>query len=185
MNAKIFSFLLVVVCALTSCSFFKKSDATPVERRQISSDKEFIVVNNEKFSRGGGLLVLPLTAGVDVPATDQLDRISLRIVQGMVEAIQGQPGKFKLLMADDGDAADVFVRGHITRFSATSKVTKVIPGHQRKILAVAGEVLDAKTRQVLFKFVLKRKTETAKESWEDLGLRVGTEIGGRILAAAQ
>ena len=184
MNVKIACFSLGVICLLTGCSFFHRS-GTLTENLRLSPDKEFVVVNKEKFSRGGGILVLPFTAGVDVPATDELDRLSLRIVQGMADAFQGQPSKFKLLMADTGNAADVFVRGHITRVSAAGTLKKILPGHQRKVLTVAGEVLEAKTRQVLFKFVLTRKTETAQEDLENLGLRVGTEIGGRILTAAQ
>lgn len=126
-------------------------------------------------------MVAPFSAGEDVAAGDDLDRVSLRIVKGIADVLGEQARPFQLLVDKDAQNAHVVIKGRVTAMTKVKKV-KGLPGKPRFFsLAVEGSLLDVETDEVIAKFFKDTRSSNRDDSFEAMGYRIGVEIGRFLL----
>lgn len=176
------SLLVIFVCAISlyGCGFlFKKKTVKAPTNFFVQSGR---IVQEGRLAEGGKLLIMPFTAGEGVAATEQLDRIALIVVKEISEIIMEKEVPLEILMAHNADDAEMTISGHIVKMDTTKGFKKWVLGKRKKLFGVEGKMIDLKTNKVILYFSHKRETKEKKESFEDLGLMIGQDIGRFIVS---
>ena len=136
--------------------------------------------------RGGRLLIIPFNPGVQVTADDEFDKTSLMMVKGISQTLQqSSSSPFTILMADNADQANLFLKGHVVKMETKSTWGKWMSKQKHKMMAVDGKLIDQITGQDILAFHHSKEASTPAESWNDLALAVGEDIGNFILNSLQ
>jgi hypothetical protein len=174
--------IVILVLALSmsgGCSFFKNKPLTPgADGSDINSSQVF---NRSVLQQGGQLLIEPFLAGEAVYATDELDKLALRVVRGMaVTLVQGN-SQFRILSAPEAQQAQIILRGHFTKWVKPGGLKKWILHKKSTCLSVDGELVSA-DGEVLAKFSHERQMLGKQNNSEDLALQLGEDIARFLLS---
>lgn len=139
------------------------------------------VLRKDVLRRGGDLLVIPFTAGENVTANDELDRVALRVVQGVAAVLDESSSPLKVLGAEDAGSAQLILRGRFSGKACAGWMARRLRGRPGKVLGVEGELLDRNTGEVVLTFSHRRRGLGRGEDFEALGLALGQDIGRFLL----
>ena len=134
------------------------------------------ILDQEKFNEGGRILVLPFTPGVNVAANDQLERVSLMIVKGAADSL-GTDSRFTVLDSQNAGTADLILEGRIVTMQKTGKIKKLTTFKDKKYIEVEGKLIDAKSGHIVFHFSDSKESKNKKQTFNDLALAIGQDIG--------
>ena len=173
-----FLFLLVFVSGCAHGAAGPK--AAPAARAEVASQNRCEIVNRPRLYKGGALLIVPFSPGVDVAATDDVERISLRIVKGAAELLQEKAPRLEVLLAQNAERAELVLRGRVTKLEDPVGLRNKWFSHRQKSLEVKGEMLDSRTNETVLTFSVQLAATAQSESFDDLGQRIGRQIAERI-----
>ncbi|HQP10882.1 MAG TPA: hypothetical protein PKV41_05810, partial [Candidatus Omnitrophota bacterium] len=144
------------------------------------------VMDAQALKDGKNIAVIPFTAGVGITADNALDKIALMIVKGLSDAIADGGGEreFLVLTAENIQEADFVVQGRIDSMKVPSRMRRWVLLEGRKSLGVSGKMINAKTGEAVLVFNDDIQTVEKSESHNELGYRIGKNIGLFILSAA-
>jgi len=188
-----FVFLLSIIgCGHLNIPFFgKTSDQSKAERQApVIQSIEFVdkgrIVNADKLKQGRNIAIIPFTAGEGAESTDELDRVALMIIKGVVDALAddktGKHAHFKILMAENSKDADLIVNGHITAMGGPSKLKQWMPLSGKNKLSVEGKITDIQSGEAVVIFTDSVLTKTGDDDYKQLGYDLGKNIGRFILS---
>lgn len=175
--------LLVVIfflSVLSGCSFFSAKEAGYQPATVVDfTDKK--LVNKAVLSAGGKLLVLPFRAGEGVPSNEELDKVSLVVIRGIVDSFNASKGhsKLEIIFSDDRNEADFVLMGYITKMSSPSRLAKWVLRKKQSILAAEGKILQRKSSIPVVTF--KEKVKMKDKAFSELGLELGQKVGHFIV----
>lgn len=182
MKKIIFPILFLSFLFLAGCSVHPKPKV--VNTLKVLPLTQAMVFEKEKLAKGGKVLVVPFSAGENIEANDQLDRVSLMIVKGIADTLAlGEP--FKILVEQDAQSADFVIKGRIVQMEQKTPFHKPWRKKTEKLtLKVEGSVLGVENEEILAKFSQIKILESQTVSFETLGYDIGTEIGRWLLESA-
>lgn len=174
------------LCATgAGCSFLSRSGPEPFTA---TSATELVdngkVIDPESLTSGGTLLVLPFKAGQGIAANEKLDKVALRVIRGLLDAVEAadSTSPFTIVFNEDQGKADYILDGYITGMESPSRFQRWFFGKQRRTLQVEGEITGRDKINPVIVF-----TDTVKKEDTDfyaLGLTAGRHIGNFILDAS-
>ena len=173
------SLAFLVAVPFAGCSFFRAQQAAPEARPSVILQGE--VTRAERLAQGGGLLAVPFSAGVNVSADEELDRISLLIVKGFMEAFEEKTSLLRLLTDKDAGEADLILKGHVTRKTGSRRFRVWPFKAQTKVLGVEGEMVARETGERILTFRHEKKSRDAQSDFETLALELGKDIAKFVL----
>ena len=165
-------FVVIACFFVTACGASKKVVRSA---KPLTSPVVVKVINSKKFIPEGKLLIVPFSAGEDVPATDDLSRFALRIVKGLSDGL-GQNKTFVVLNADNSSEAQLTLRGRIVQQRQPRQGMPFFKKDGKKILAVAGELLDSVSGETILYFSLIQAAITPTDSFDDVAQALGTNL---------
>jgi hypothetical protein len=179
------NFLLLLSLALLSqggCSFFKAKSSTPdVPASYVDSSQ---VIQRSLLQKGGKLLVEPFLAGENVYASEQVDRLALKLVQGLAKEFEESPGAFQVLSADDADKADLIMQGYFTQLLSPQPKMFGLFGNKKYVLAINGEIINPQNGELILKFTHQKEIPSgATGDLEILSLAIGQDVGKFLLSS--
>ena len=181
-------------CASTNIPFFgKKSDqaeTTTASDESLLVANEFVkkgrIVNRARLQQRQNVIIIPFHAGVNVEATDDLDRIALMMIKGITDTFGAdQTGKhdhFHILTADSQEPDNLVLKGYFTDLSGPSTLKRLLPLTNKQSLGVSGELMDAKSGEVLVIFTDAVTTDDKNDDTMKLGYQIGINIGRFLLS---
>ncbi len=176
--------ILMAVCLpLVGCAWFhpKVKPIVPIKDTQFVATGR--VVAPTLLEKGGRVAMIPFTAGSDVEATQELDRISLMMVRGLADTLNNEPSK-KIIFSPEEDETDFIITGHITQLSQPSKFKEWIFRNHKIILSIDGKMVDAHTKQTVLVFSDLKSAQYKKVKYEALGQIIGQDIAKFILSVS-
>jgi hypothetical protein len=188
----------MLVVLSTGCShipFIGKSAPSPV--KEVSGAKPVDIPNEkpvqyvlkgqlvdlERLSSGGKVLVFPFAAGVGVEAGGQLDKASLMVIKGLSDVFEREDkgGLFTILTDENAREADLVIQGHITDIKISSKIGRWGLLKKVKRLSVEGKMLEMNSGKTVAIFSDQTRTGDPDEDLKALGYRLGQNIGKFLL----
>ncbi len=173
-------FLLAIVFIVGGCAL--------IPSKKTSINKEFHPVPSANVMRpallkeGASVVVVPFTAGTDVEATQDLQRVSFMIVKGIVGALQIDHTPLKVFSSENADKSDLVIQGHITRRETSIGSSKKWLFHSKKIvLALEARVTERKTGDLVLIFSQERKADLTQEDELTLAREMGEDIAAFLL----
>ncbi len=143
----------------------------------------FKVLQSERILKGGKLLIVPFTAGVNIEANEELKKVALMIVKGITEAIQEKnESRFELLFFEEAGQAQLVIEGHITKLTSPSRISQMGLGDKKISLGVEGDMVDLETGEKILIFNDERKADRKTSTYQDLAYGIGRSIGNALMA---
>lgn len=147
------------------------------------------ILQARRLKEGKRVMVIPFTAGVDIEANEELDKISLMIVKGVADAFNQDQKEFEnhftVLTNESPQQPDFLIQGHIIKKKDSSHITKWTMLGQREILGVKGRLVDARTLEPILVFEDQAAAKSGGDSYNSLGHDIGKSIGQFILSGLQ
>jgi len=144
------------------------------------------IVNAQKLQQGRNIAIIPFTAGERAESTDELDRVALMIIKGVVDALaddkSGKHAHFTILTAENSDEADLIVRGHITIMGKPSRLKRWTSLSNKIKLSVEGKITDIQSGEAVVKFEDHAQAGAKEDDYKQLGYNIGKNIGRFILS---
>ncbi len=172
---------LILLCITVSgCSYFVKDNL-----KGLNEKKEYVksgtIINDVSLSTGGKLLVLPFKAGKDVEANEELDKITMFIIRGVIEAFKenGKDSNLEIVFSEDNIRADFILEGFITGIIKPAKLSSWILRDKECSLFVEGKIYKKKSINPIL--IFSDTVKSKKASILDLGLSSGRNIGNFII----
>ena len=172
--------LVLFLVVVYGCSYIGKKNN--IENKPGKFVKTGSIIDSQRIKEGGKLLIIPFKVGENVELNDKIDKVSLRIVKGIADALIEGDSKFEILLAHNADEADVIIKGFITDFGIVSKWKDLLPGKKQISLSIEGKMIDMKTQRTICVFQDSRETSEKEENHNYLGLTIGHNIGQFILS---
>ena len=138
------------------------------------------VNNAARLYEGGNLLFVPFRAGSGVLATPELDQLAMMTVKGFIETLNKKSMPFIILNASNADAAELVVRGHITKLDESAGIKNWI-GAKSVSLAIEGEIIDQKTGERIVYFSHQKSASEKAKSKMVLAYEIGQEMAQFII----
>ena len=180
---KVFScvWILLLLVACVGCSWLGRRKNPPEANTQLFYSGK--ILNKERLSQGGNLLLQPFQAGPKVEANSQLDKISFRIMKGVSDSLKGNRPYFNILLDDERTVqeADLVLQGYITEMHKTSALSGFL-GKNKNNLGIEGKLVDTNTGEVLAVFSNTFEAQDKEEDHKKLGFRAGEDIGQFIVS---
>ena len=194
---------IIVAFLINGCSyipFIEKSPQLPetvtqsaAPEKQLLESNNFVekgrIISKQALEKGKNIAIVPFTAGVNVEASSELDKVALMIVKGVSDAFaddhSGKHDHFSVLTAEDSQAADLFVQGHIRSMKNPSRVKSCVLLKGQRALSVDGKIVDATTGESVMIFEDVQATNVKDEGHDQLGYRIGKNIGRFILSGVE
>ena len=168
--------ILLFLCLCLGCASAKAK-----ERPQEGSLTSFKIFNENSLHKGGRLLIIPFRAGVNIEANDELNRIALMIVKGMVEAIKKEnENRFEIISVEQAQDAQFVIEGHVTRLSQPSRISKMGLGDKKITLGIEGDMVDLETGEKILIFKNLQERDQKGNSHQDMAYAMGRSIGQAI-----
>ncbi|MDP2654771.1 MAG: hypothetical protein Q8Q08_12195 [Candidatus Omnitrophota bacterium] len=178
--------IFISICIfLTGCSLFHKdSQGVVPAKAQVRFVSDGKVLDAGRLRKGGQLLVVPFSPGPDVTASDEVDKVALRIVKGVSDGLR-QDGSNIFVLGDTGaETADFLLEGRIIRQEEPGRMKRWVLRRRWRALAVEAKLIDPKTGQVIAQVSHQKSGRGDQASYENLGEKIGQDVG-RFLAAQQ
>ena len=189
-------FLSIMGCGHMNIPFFgKPADQSKVieasgRDQSIPISTEFVdegrIVNVQKLQQGRNIAIIPFTAGQWAESTDELNRVALMIIKGIVDAFaDDQTGKhahFNILTAENSSEADLIVKGHITVMGGSSKLKRWALLSNKIKLSVKGKITDIQSGEAVVIFEDHAQAGAKEGDYKQLGYDIGKDIGRFILS---
>lgn len=135
------------------------------------------VIQPERLSKGGRILLVPFRAGESVVASEELDKIAYRVMQGINNSLAENPPYFDIMINDETELPDYYINGYFTRKRESPGFIKALRLRQGFILGVEGKLVDANTQEVLATFSDEVSSSDPGEDFIHLGFQLGNNIG--------
>lgn len=168
------------IFSLSGCAFFAHGDKAVANGNANAGAMK--IIDASRLKEGGNLLVMPFRAGAGVLADEQLDRVSLMIVKGLVEALQQGNFPFRILSGETASEADLVIKGHIIELSVSKKFSVLGSGNKTLTLSIDGKMVEEKTGQSLVHFTKKEMATQKTEDFMALAYTLGREMGKLVLS---
>jgi len=160
-----------------------RTQATPLSAEFVDKGR---IVNAQKLQQGRNIAIIPFTAGEAAESTQELDRVALMIVKGVVDAFaddhSGKHAHFNILTSENSKDADLIVKGHITAMGGPSKLKRWMPISNKRKLSVEGKITDVQSGEVVVTFTDHAETKVETDDYKQLGYDLGKNIGRFILS---
>ncbi len=181
---------LFLLLGCTHIPFMGKAPQSDVNEGPILESNKFVeqgkIIDAQALKTGKNIAVVPFTASVGVEANEALDKVALMIVKGISDTFADEQGqmqdRFTVLTAENLESADFIVQGHISSVQSPSKVDRWVLLKGQKSLGADGKMINAKTGETVLIFADAQKTVTKAEDYNQLGYRIGKNIGLFILS---
>ncbi|MBP9853663.1 MAG: hypothetical protein KBD53_02210 [Candidatus Omnitrophica bacterium] len=136
----------------------------------------------EKLQKGGKILLVPFQAGGNVAATDELDKISFRVMQGISRSFEySSKPNFKILINLEQSEPDFIIDGYFTvKKESSDFLSKWFFKKKKYVIGVEGKLMDANSKEVLAVFSDTVVSSSPQEDFINLGFKVGQNIGDFI-----
>lgn len=129
-------------------------------------------------------MVVPFSAGPNVEANEDLDKIALMIVRGILDTIGENHDTLRLVYSEQDDP-DLVLDGRVVALNHPSTLKKWTLMDTKKFLAVEGKLVDYETGYAVVYFSDEQKAKKGSEDQRLLGLRAGQNIGKYILSGLE
>ncbi len=170
------------MCVLQGCGwFFHKPSSVKEEPPHFLQSVK--LVDAEPLQKGGKIQIIPFTAGIEVEAGQDLDRLALAIIQGVTEVVNAENKRENLnvVFGEEADQADFQITGHIIRFSRISLLKKIF--FKKKMdVTIEGKMVSQKTGETLFIFSHHKELQGKDLNPKNLGRILGNDLGRYIVS---
>lgn len=127
-------------------------------------------------------MIEPFAAGENVSATEELDKLALKMIQGINEIFANQNSSpYEVVGSDQAQNADFLMRGHFTSMSRPGDIKKLFFQQRQNLLAVEGEIVDIKSGEGIARFQHQRRN-LEPDNFYDLALALGEDIGTFLMS---
>ena len=134
------------------------------------------------LKEGASVVVVPFTAGTDVEATQDLQRVSLMVLKGIVGTLQNDNIHLKVFSSEDAGKADLVIQGHITRRESSVGSSKKWLFHSKAVvLALEARVMERKTGDLVLIFSQEQKADLTQKDELTLAQEMGKDIAAFLL----
>lgn len=195
-------FILVFSLLFNGCAWFHWGGSKSKISRRINPDdlvvkldekeaavsgdllKDGNLIDRRKLRLGGNVVVVPFSPGVNIEANDEFDKVTLRIIAGILDAFQDKSGVFTVLSSDEADQADFIIEGRVIEVQEHSMMKRVTLKNNRLRLSVQGKMIDRETGKPILIFSDSVEAKNKKETLGVLGTNIGQHIGQFIVTSA-
>lgn len=141
--------------------------------------KDGRMIAPDKLTGGGKVLLVPFRAGEQVIASQELDKIAFRMIQGIAIPLRDNRPYFEIVInSEEGSDPDFMIDGYFTRKRESADIlSRWFFLRKKRILSVEGKVMDARTGEVIATFEDKVVSDSAEKDFLQLGFDVGRNIG--------
>lgn len=160
----------------------KKDSAPPVSKKTVWTTK---VVKAERLRQGGKLIIIPFTAGPGVAATDELDRIVLRVIKGIIDVMGTEQSPIEVVTSASKETADLLMKGNVIELTEPGGFGKWLRFKKDLSLGIDGQIVDQKTGDTVLVFSKRKKGKPAEGGYYALGEQIGQEIGQFIISSTR
>lgn len=178
---RISNFLLVIsLFSFCGCffPFHKHSSANPSKKGpQLTSAK---ILSPKLLREAKTLIIVPFTAGENVEATKELDRLSLMIVKGFTLAFQEATPQIKILSSEEAAEADLVLKGHIIQWSKPERFKKVVMRRKEVLIKVDAQVEAPASGRSVLKIEHQRKGRLNQENEDAVAQKIGEDMAQYI-----
>jgi hypothetical protein len=143
------------------------------------------IIKESEFKKGGTLVILPFKAGENAMASQQLDRVALMIVKGMIDYLAQEKTPFTVLTTQDQGKPDLVIDGYINDFTEPGTMKRWIMHNKKAVLTVDGFMEIAGTKERLLVFQHTRSMADPKKDGLDLAYKTGQDLGRYIVDALE
>ena len=172
------TFVLAFVLLCSGCVFGSRKI---VKNSPLGAPLIGKVLKSEGIKQGGNIAVFPFRAGVGAQAGERLDKVSLMIVKGLADYLDGQGASFKVLDSEHADQADFILEGFIEDLKEPSKVRKAVLLRKNASLKISADMRKIKSHERVILFARQKTIHLKHGDVFDLGYQIGQEMG-RFLA---
>lgn len=180
--SKYFLILLVCFCGF-SCAWFEGKTASP------KAPSDFIrygnIIDKEILNQGGSIMILPFSAGKDIESNEELDKVALWLVRGIVDEFEGQKQKakkFTLKFVEQDQKADFIIEGKITKKTSSSFFRRRLFNDHTRTLSASGKMIDQRSGKPVVVFDMDRTINDKTKNHKDLGRIIGQDLVSFILS---
>ncbi len=178
-NRKYIVGLLILLC-LSGCNFFsKRSVQSRLVQPVLGQEVAMTVIREDLWSTGGKLVFIPFIPGSRAEAGQLVDRLSLMILKGAIEAFSDKSGVFQLMTEEDVNLAELILDGRIEEFSLAGKWSGVGLGRKESTLTVKGEIRERRTGAVVAIIFASRSFKKLKDS-DQVAYALGRAIAEKV-----
>ncbi|MCA9403018.1 MAG: hypothetical protein KC897_04495 [Candidatus Omnitrophica bacterium] len=133
----------------------------------------------KRLAKGGRVMLVPFRAGEHVIASQELDKIAFRMMQGIAIPLRDNRPYFEIVInSEEGADPDFLIDGYFTRKRESADIlSRWFFLRKKRILSVEGKLMDARTREVLATFEDGLVTQDADQDFLQLGFDIGRNIG--------
>ena len=177
-----FSFLKIVlpvslVMVFTVGCALLPAKKPPLQNKELQVFHSANVMRPALLKEGSGIVVVPFSAGPNVESTPALERVSLMIVKGTMDALNDD-SHLKVFSSADADKSDLVIQGHITRRDIDAKgARKWLLFHSKEnVLALEARVTERETGNLVLVFSQQRKADINQKDELTLAREMGKEI---------
>lgn len=177
----IFSFAGFILCAFQGCSWFHSAKPSSSQEKSPPILESVKLIDAGPLKKGGKIQIIPFTAGIEVEAGQELDRMALSIIQGVTEVInaESQNENLNVVFGEEAEQSDFRMTGHVTRFKRTSRLKKFF--FKKMIdVTIEGKMVSQRTGETLFIFTHRKKIQGKAPSLKNLGRMLGNDLGRYI-----
>ena len=176
---KIFSLSLCFLLTAGGCAWLKSDNKGPSEATQYLQTVK--VVDKERLSKGGKLLLVAFQPGSDVVADDEFDKITFMILKGIADELKTAKAPFELLSAAQADDAELILEGWIKSTGKTSLARKMMFRKEKAELVIDGKIVDRNDGKTILVFTNAREAKNKTDEPKQLGLIMGYDLGQFIV----
>lgn len=139
------------------------------------------VVDAGRLKKGGKVLVVPFSVGVNVAADERSDKIALMLVSGIADELKGS--HFQVLNEANAHEAELIITGHVTGTGKPSKWGRWLLQRSQNVVSVEGRMVDAASKSTVLVFTHSARSSSREKDHARLGYDIGQDIGRYIRSA--
>ena len=168
--------------SLQGCSWFHSAKAS-AQRKSSFLLENIQFINPEPLKKGGTIQIVPFTAGIEVEASQDLDRMVLAMIQGVTEVINAERHNENLnvVFGEEAENADFRMTGHITRFHQTFRFRKFFSKKYVEAV-IEGKLVSERTGETILIFTHRKKIPIKESNIKNLGRMMGHDVGNYIVS---
>ncbi len=176
------SIILIAVVFLAGCAAHSHQNPKPALISNAGVTISGNIVDAHKLGSGGKLAFTDLKAGPLAVADEQTDRVSLKIIQGAIDALQNNDAGISV--TNDPHEANLILDGYIEEYSQPGKLSKTLLFKHRSRISISGEIYDRKTGLRVLSFAASKPFNISKENAMQAALSIGEAVGNFIIKHA-
>ncbi len=185
-----FILALFVMAGCAHIPFLGEEPLSNMDEEQLEAEVDIFVeqgrvIDSKTLKDGKNIAIVPFTAGVNVAANDEVDKIALMVIKGVSDTFEKEQGLFTVVTEENLETADFFMSGHVSEIEDFSKVRSWVLLKGQRLLSVDGKMVDAKTGETVLVFKDTQTTESKEENHDQLGYQIGENVGRFILSGGR